>query len=99
MTVRGVPPVYVRRHSRYRDALTPLALDWIENLENAAAEKAKAEAVRDVFAKIKSLDAIEAVEILERLDRIVKGVERIGLGHMPFRQAQLSPDEDEFPNS
>lgn len=95
VTPRGSPSVFVRRHTSYRDALSPVFAEWVERVETAAAAAATADRVDEVLDKIRKLEAIEAVEVIDRFDKIVREMKRISLGHLAFREGQMRVEPDE----
>lgn len=92
VTAKGTPAVWVRLYGSYSDRLTELVDEWFDKIEEDAAKAA----ISRMAAKIDAMESIDPAELYQRMDQIVRGVERLSLGHLPFREGQISrePDRD-----
>lgn len=93
VSAKGTPAVWVRLHGSYSDRLTELVDEWIDKIEEDAAKAA----VTRMVAKFEAIESVDPAQLYERMDKIVRGVERLSLGHLPFREGQISlaADRDE----
>jgi len=90
VTAKATPPIWVRLHGGYSDRLTELVDEWFDKIEEDAAKAA----VTRMVEKFEAIDSVDPAQLYERMDRIVRGVERLSLGHLPFREGQILREAD-----
>ena len=88
VTPKGATPVYVRRHRSYSDPLDFAVKRWREQIE----EEAQIAATSKLAKRVEALEDLDGQELRGGLDALRKGVERLALGHPPFREGKLPPD-------
>lgn len=84
--------VFARRHTAYVDPCDDVVSRWKTQLVNDAFVRKQEARLLEAVRRVEGLGDNRSEEILDALRAVKLGIERMAIGHLPFREGQL-PDE------